>query len=171
MSVAIDRSCRCLHRPPSHSSHFSILHTRPPCGAGMTLRAIIHFHLQQIGEHTDRGAVLKRYWVRNCFTETLRTGLFRRRPIMSSTAARPCRSSGCDLPPACFWSCLTPGGCSMSTRLVDVQLAAFLDAASRLSAVNSNIRLPPQIYPHPPRRRTAHGILYRGRSSCAIRVT
>jgi hypothetical protein len=34
--VAVGRPCRCLRRPPSHSSHFSTHHSRPPFGAGTT---------------------------------------------------------------------------------------------------------------------------------------
>jgi hypothetical protein len=90
----------------------------------------------------------------------LRTENFNRNPPYRAlpAAARQCSSSGYDPHPACFASCLTPTGGSTSTWLVDVQQAPFLGAASRLSAASFNIRLPPQICPHPPRRRTTHGI-------------
>jgi hypothetical protein len=44
------------------------------------------------------------------FSKTPRTGLFRRRAILKTAAARPCRSSGCDPPPSCVASGLAPRG-------------------------------------------------------------
>ena len=44
------------------------------------------------------------------FPKTPRTGLFRRRAILMTAAARPCRSSGCDPPLSCVASGLTPMG-------------------------------------------------------------
>jgi hypothetical protein len=42
------------------------------------------------------------------FSKTPRTGFFRRRMIMRTSAARPCRSSGCDPSPSCVASSLAP---------------------------------------------------------------
>jgi hypothetical protein len=53
------------------------------------------------------------------YSKTLRTKFFRRRSIMWTFVARPCRSSGCDNPPACVASRLTPKGDSTLTWLVD----------------------------------------------------
>jgi hypothetical protein len=44
------------------------------------------------------------------FPKTPRTGIFRRRAILGTAAARPCRSSGCDPPPSYVASCLAPRG-------------------------------------------------------------
>ena len=46
----------------------------------------------------------------NLSSKTPRTGFFRRRMILPTSAARPCRSSGCDSPPSCVSSGLSPKG-------------------------------------------------------------
>jgi hypothetical protein len=71
------------------------------------------------------------------------------------SAARLCRSTrrGC---PTRYWcrAVWTPLGrvCSTSRALLDVEPAPFHGAASRLSAANSNTRVPPPIRPHPSRQ-------------------
>jgi hypothetical protein len=52
------------------------------------------------------------------------TGCFRRRVIMRACAAKPCRSSGCDLPPSRVVSRLVPRGDSIFTRLVGYSAAS-----------------------------------------------
>jgi hypothetical protein len=47
------------------------------------------------------------------YPKTLRTGFFRRRSIMLTSAARPCRSSCCHPPPSCVAPSFTP----METRI------------------------------------------------------
>jgi hypothetical protein len=54
-----------------------------------------------------------------CMPKTLRTGFLRRRSIMWTFAAIPCRSSGCGPPPGCVAFSLTPKGGSRFTKLVD----------------------------------------------------
>jgi hypothetical protein len=54
----------------------------------------------------------KRWWARKYLFKNLRTGLFRRQMIMWRSAARLCRSSGCDPSPACVASRLVPHGWS-----------------------------------------------------------
>jgi hypothetical protein len=44
------------------------------------------------------------------FSQNPRTGFFRRRVILRTAASKPCRSSGCDPPPACVASSLAPKG-------------------------------------------------------------
>jgi hypothetical protein len=57
------------------------------------------------------------------FPKTPRTGFFRRRMILRISAARPCRSSGCDPPPSCVASGLVPRG--------DLKLAGLATASER----------------------------------------
>jgi hypothetical protein len=61
--------------------------------------------------------------------------------------------------------------CSSSRALVDIERAPFLGVASRLSASNSNTRIPPLIRPHPFRQEmfhTHHPRLLIGRVSVSI---
>jgi hypothetical protein len=57
-----------------------------------------------------------------------------------TSAARPCRSSGCDPPPACVVSRLAPKASSSLTWLVDCQRAPCPSAASEQSVAISNAR-------------------------------
>jgi hypothetical protein len=62
-------------------------------------------------EHMDRVAVPRKIVGTGIFSpKTLRTGFFLRRVILRTTAAKPCRSSGCDPPPSCVVSSLAPRG-------------------------------------------------------------
>jgi hypothetical protein len=76
----------------------------------------------------------------NIYSKTLRTGFFRLRMIMWTSAARSCRSSGCYPPPRCVASRLAPRGDSSPTWLVGCQRAPCHGVASRLSAAISNAR-------------------------------
>jgi hypothetical protein len=51
----------------------------------------------------------KRCWVRKYLSKTLRNGIFWRRSILRTSAARPCRSSVCNPPPAYVASRLASG--------------------------------------------------------------
>jgi hypothetical protein len=57
-------------------------------------------------EHMDRVAGPQKMVGTGIFSKKPRTGLFRRRVILRTAAARPCRSSGCNPPPSCVASCL-----------------------------------------------------------------
>jgi hypothetical protein len=61
-------------------------------------------------EHKDRVAGPQKMVGTEFSPKTPRTGFFRRRMILMTSAARPCRSSGCDPPPSCVASSLAPGG-------------------------------------------------------------
>jgi hypothetical protein len=62
-------------------------------------------------EHRDRVSGPQKTAGTEIFSpENHRTGLFRRRVILRTAAARPCRSSGCDPPPSCVASGLAPKG-------------------------------------------------------------
>jgi hypothetical protein len=76
----------------------------------------------------------------NIYSKTLRTGFFRRRVILWTSAARSCRSSGCDTLPACVASRLAPMKDSSLTWLVGCMRAPCHGGASQLSAANSNAR-------------------------------
>jgi hypothetical protein len=66
-------------------------------------------HLERLVEPADRVAAPQKISVSEMFyPKTLRTGLFGRRSIPWSSAARPCRSSGCDPPSLCVASSLAP---------------------------------------------------------------
>jgi hypothetical protein len=75
----------------------------------------------------------------------LHTGFFRRQMIVWSSAAIPCRSSGCDPPPACVASCLAPRGDSSPTWLVGCHVLALLPGCPRpppMPATNSDMSVP-----------------------------
>jgi hypothetical protein len=58
--------------------------------------------------------------------------------ILRTSDASPCRSSGCDPPPACVVSRLASMGAAIPAWLVGCQRAPCHGAASRLSAISSN---------------------------------
>jgi hypothetical protein len=75
-------------------------------------------------EHKDRVAVSQKMVGTGIFyPKTPRTGFFRLRMILRTSAARPCRSSGCDPPPSSVASSLAPKG--------DLKLAGLAIASER----------------------------------------
>jgi hypothetical protein len=80
--------------------------------------------------------------------KTLRTGFFRRRSILRTSAATPCRSCGCYPPPSCLASSLTP----METRIPQGWTTArerlALALLSGISPPVPTHRVPPLIRPY-----------------------
>ena len=100
-------------------------------------------------EHRDRVAGPQKMVGTGIFPKTPRTGLFRRRAILGTAAARRCRSSGCDQPPSCAATGLAPRGDLRLSQGWRLLASAVPSAASQLSAASSNTLVPPLIRPYP----------------------
>jgi hypothetical protein len=108
-----------------------------------TAKANISINRYRLGEGVGRTRGLIRRSAKdagygNVYSKALRTGFFRRRSILRTSTAIPCRPSGCDPPSACVASRLAPKKNSRFTWLVDCQRTPLHGDASRLSATTSN---------------------------------
>jgi hypothetical protein len=96
----------CRYDNPRHIASGSLSITTCRLGEGLV-------------EHTDRSPLRKSWWVREYLSTNPPYRFFRRRMIMRTSTARPCRSSGGDPPPSGVASSLAPRADSKLTKLDD----------------------------------------------------